>query len=105
MTGILAQAPGVRVLATSREPLPVPGEHVVPVPPLAPPRPGEPFSQNEAVCLFADRAVAASGGFELTTASQTAVADVGGRDEPKPAQVGRPGWVSLGFPAIRAAGK
>src|SRR5437588_4789090 len=31
---VLAHAPGVRVIATSREPLSVQGEHVVPVPPL-----------------------------------------------------------------------
>jgi predicted ATPase/DNA-binding CsgD family transcriptional regulator len=76
VTGILAEAPGVRVLATSREPLSVPGEHVVPVPPLEPPRPGEPLSQNEAVSMFADRAAAASGSFELTAANQAAVAEL-----------------------------
>ena len=34
VTDLLRAAPGVRVIATSREPLSVPGEHVVPVPPL-----------------------------------------------------------------------
>jgi hypothetical protein len=33
VTAVLKAAPGVRVIATSREPLSVPGEHVVPVPP------------------------------------------------------------------------
>ncbi|SEG64096.1 regulatory protein, luxR family [Nonomuraea solani] len=34
VTNVLRAAPGVRVIATSREPLSAPGEHVVPVPPL-----------------------------------------------------------------------
>jgi predicted ATPase/DNA-binding CsgD family transcriptional regulator len=62
---VVRAAPGVRVLATSREPLSVPGEHVVPVPPL-----------EEAVRLFADRAKAASGSFALTAANQPAVAEL-----------------------------
>ena len=35
VTQLLRAAPNLRVIATSREPLAVPGEHVVPVPPLA----------------------------------------------------------------------
>jgi len=31
---VISAAPGVRVIATSREPLSVAGEHVVPIPPL-----------------------------------------------------------------------
>ncbi|MFC4115250.1 LuxR C-terminal-related transcriptional regulator [Nonomuraea zeae] len=76
---VLRAAPGVRVLATSREPLSVPGEHVVPVPSLDLPRDGVPLArlrQNEAVLLFAARAAAASGAFELTAANQAAVADL-----------------------------
>ncbi|GAA3573617.1 LuxR family transcriptional regulator [Nonomuraea rosea] len=76
---VLRAAPGVRVIATSREPLSVPGEHVVPVPSLDLPRAGLPLAglrQNEAVMLFAARAAAASGAFELTAANQAAVADL-----------------------------
>src|SRR5213595_1719488 len=74
-------APGVRVIATSREPLSVPGEHVLPVPPLELPSPNatEPLNrlrQNEAVRLFVERSEAASGSFELTQANQSAVVDV-----------------------------
>ncbi len=66
VTDIMKAAPGVRVIATSREPLSIPGEHVVPVPPLELPRPqaSEPLAQlqqNEAVMLFTERAAAASG--------------------------------------------
>jgi predicted ATPase/DNA-binding CsgD family transcriptional regulator len=75
---LMKAAPGVRVLATSREPLDVPGEHVLPVPPLELPAPhaGQPLDrlrQNEAVMLFIERAAAAAGSFELTAANQAAV--------------------------------
>jgi predicted ATPase len=75
---ILRSAPDVRVITTSREPLQVPGEYVVPVPPLElPPGDGtEPLvqlQQNEAVMLFTERAAAASGAFEITTSNQAAV--------------------------------
>jgi len=81
VTDILKAAPGVRVIATSREPLSVPGEHVVPVPPLElpPPHAAEPLAQlqqNEAVRLFTERAAAASGTFELTATNQTAVVEL-----------------------------
>ena len=76
---VIAAAPGVRVIATSREPLSVAGEHVLPVPTLEPPAPSpaeplERLRQNEAVMLFIERAAAASGDFELTLANQAAVA-------------------------------
>ncbi len=75
---ILRVAPDVRVIATSREPLQVPGERVVPVPPLDLPPIGDeqPVSrllQNEAVMLFVERAAAASGSFELTASNRSAV--------------------------------
>lgn len=75
---VLRAAPTVRVMTTTREPLQVQGEHVVPVPPLAlpPADGGEPLTelrQNEAVVLFTERAAAASGTFELTGSNQAAV--------------------------------
>ena len=75
---VIKAAPGVRVIATSREPLSVAGEHLLPVPPLQLPsaRADEPLAQlrqNEAVTLFVERAAAASGRFELTAANQAAV--------------------------------
>ncbi|MBB5783592.1 ATP-binding protein [Nonomuraea jabiensis] len=78
VTEIMKAAPGVRVLATSREPLSAPGEHVVLVPPLRLPAAGplELVRQNEAVALFAERAAAGSGAFELTAANQAAVAEL-----------------------------
>jgi predicted ATPase len=54
---LLRAAPGLRVLATSREPLGIPGELLWDVPPLTTP---------SAVELFVARAVAAAPGFALT---------------------------------------
>jgi predicted ATPase/DNA-binding NarL/FixJ family response regulator len=75
---VLRAAPNVRVVTTSREPLQVSGEHVIPVPPLdLPDSDGseslERLRQNEAVALFSERAAAASGAFELTGSNQAAV--------------------------------
>jgi predicted ATPase/DNA-binding CsgD family transcriptional regulator len=76
VAGILRTSPNVRVITTSREPLQVSGEYVVPVPPLQLPEANGPLAQlrqNEAVTLFAERAAAASGTFELTDLNQAAV--------------------------------
>jgi len=75
--GILRAAPELRLITTSREPLEVPGEQTVPVPPLDLPEENGSNSlaqlqQNEAVMLFAERATAA-GDFELNAANQMAV--------------------------------
>jgi len=80
-TEIVKAAPRVRIIATSREPLQVAGEHVIPVPPLELPaaHAAEPLTrlrQNEAVMLFTERATAASGSFELTASNQPAVVDL-----------------------------
>jgi len=81
VTEVMRDAPSVRVIATSREPLAIAGEHVVPVPPLELPsaRAAESLAQlgqNESVMLFTERAAAASGTFELSGANQVAVADL-----------------------------
>ncbi|WP_238011703.1 LuxR C-terminal-related transcriptional regulator [Dactylosporangium sp. AC04546] len=62
------------VLATSREPLGVPGEVVYPVPPLDVPEDGAAVGDSAAVRLFVERAAAASPGFALTDANAAAVA-------------------------------
>ena len=78
---ILRAAPGVRVITTTREPLQVPGEYVMPVPPLELPavdgaEPLVQLKQNEAIMLFTERAAAASGAFELTASNRAAVVAV-----------------------------
>jgi predicted ATPase/DNA-binding SARP family transcriptional activator len=73
---LLATAPGLRVLATSREPLGLAGEVVWSVPPLAVPPVSagvEAVGECSAAQLFVTRAAAASRGFALTDET---VADV-----------------------------
>ncbi|HEU5032944.1 MAG TPA: BTAD domain-containing putative transcriptional regulator [Spirillospora sp.] len=67
---MLAHAPAVRILATSREPLGITGESLCPVPSLPlPPGDGEPDPAEAlgyaAVRLFADRAAAVRPGFAV----------------------------------------
>ena len=81
VTDVLEVAPGVRVVATSREPLSITGEHVIPIPPLELPRAqgDESLGQlrlNESIELFTERAAAAAGRFELTASNRAAVVDV-----------------------------
>ncbi|MET8763719.1 AAA family ATPase [Lentzea sp. NPDC004782] len=64
---LLKAAPELSVLATSREPLGVPGEHRWPVPPLSLPssEAEAPAPPCDALTLFADRAATAAPGFVL----------------------------------------
>lgn len=64
---LAATCPTVTVLATSREPLGVPGERVRPLPPLA---------DDAAVALFAERASAADPTFAVTDVNRDAVTEV-----------------------------
>jgi predicted ATPase/DNA-binding SARP family transcriptional activator len=72
LTGaLLVASPGLRVLATSREPLGIPGEAACPVPPLALPTEradAVAIAGTPAVRLFRDRAAAARGGAGLAGA-------------------------------------
>ena len=77
---LLRACPHVRVLATSREPLRVPGETVWRAPPLETPPPGavspEALAANESVRLFVERAGAARPGFALRPENAGAVAEL-----------------------------
>jgi predicted ATPase/DNA-binding SARP family transcriptional activator len=76
---LLNDCPKVKVLATSREPLQIPGETLHVVAPLAAPRESDipEFSASyPAVRLFADRAAAVLPGFELAAANAEAVASI-----------------------------
>ncbi|NNF06529.1 MAG: tetratricopeptide repeat protein, partial [Candidatus Eisenbacteria bacterium] len=71
ITKLLKSCPNLKVLATSRERLDVPGETAWPIPSLRVPAPEDVLSvataaSNEAVRLFAERASSASTGFSLT---------------------------------------
>ncbi|MEQ4725918.1 LuxR C-terminal-related transcriptional regulator [Nonomuraea sp. B19D2] len=73
---LLGAAPGLRILATSREILGVEGEQVLSVPPLAVPEPGQPWAaltQSDAVRLFAERGAAVLNGFTVTEANAESV--------------------------------
>ncbi len=78
---LLAAAPRLLVLATSRTPLRLAAEHEYPVPPLSLPDlgAGTPFESlvaNDAVRLFSARARAVAPDFELNEHNVTAVAEV-----------------------------
>jgi predicted ATPase len=75
---MLAESPGLRILATSREPLGIAGEHMCTVPPLTtPPKDGvltpERVDQYEAVRLLVDRARAVIPDFAVTRENSDAV--------------------------------
>ncbi len=74
---LLAGSPGLRVVATSREPLRVRGETVWRVPPLELPAAADgltadELAAHEAIRLFADRAAAVRPGFALDAANSAA---------------------------------
>src|SRR5215212_9834044 len=78
---LLARAPAVKVLTTSRTPLHAYGEREFPLPPF--PMPDlvhlpsvEALSQYEAVRLFVERAQAVKPDFTVTTANAPAVAEI-----------------------------
>jgi predicted ATPase len=78
---LLAAAPGLKVLVTSRIPLALRGEQELVVPPLTLPEPGRPpdlaaAGRIEAVRLFTERAQAVRPGFELTEQNVAAVAEI-----------------------------
>lgn len=73
---LLEQAPGVKVLATSREPLRLPGETVLPLRPLRLPESADPaeLEKSSAVHLFVERARSADPSFVLDAEAAPAVA-------------------------------
>ena len=80
---LLTAGSRLRVLVTSRQPLGIPGERIVPVPPLrvpelAPDRPADPaaLAGCESVALFVDRVTAAVPDFRLTRGNAAAVAEL-----------------------------
>lgn len=78
---LLRQCPGLRILATSREALGVPGETLFAVPPLSLPDPRhlsavESLPGYEATNLFVDRASAVRSEFELTEQNAMTVAEI-----------------------------
>ena len=78
---ILRGAPGVRILATSREPLRVQGEHLHRLRPLESPPASAPLTAAEAlrfsaVELFVEQAAASGGAFELRDGDAAVVGEI-----------------------------
>lgn len=78
---LLAEAPLFSILATSREPLSIPGEVVWPVPPLSIPQEGvypsqHQLAQYEAVQLFVQRARVVQSSFSLSPQNAPALATI-----------------------------
>ncbi|WP_305093675.1 LuxR C-terminal-related transcriptional regulator [Prescottella sp. R16] len=76
---LLRSSPGLRIIATSREPLSIAGETVLRVPPMSVPRREDPLpprdlAQYEATKLFVERAATAVPGFALTDDNRDTVA-------------------------------
>ncbi len=78
---LLAVAPRLTVLTSSRAPLRISGEQEFPIPPLELPDPGrlpslEVLAQSDAVRLFIERALAVRPDFLVTAANAAAVAEI-----------------------------
>ena len=74
---LLSAAPGVRVLATSREPLALTGETLCPVASLAlPPEAAESALEYAAIQLFVERAGSVRPGFQLTATNVVPVVHI-----------------------------
>ncbi len=78
---VLKEAPGVRLLATSRQPLGISGERVLHVPPLTLPQEtnsesAQGLAQSEAVSLLLERAADAGVELEITEANRQLVIDL-----------------------------
>ena len=73
---LLAAAPRLRILATSRAALDAPGEHSLLIGPLALPADDASAASADAVSLFVDRAHAAAPDFALTPQNTPAVAEL-----------------------------
>lgn len=75
---LLREAPGLRVIATSRIPLHISGEQELPVPPLTVPETEDvgAMAASEAVRLFTERAMAVRPGFVLDPATVPVVARI-----------------------------
>ncbi len=78
---LLAAAPDLRILATSRHVLGVEGEQILSVPPLSTPDPDREVlagdaTHYESVTLFLDRAAAVAPGFEIADSNRAAVIEI-----------------------------
>lgn len=73
---ILCNCPQITVLATSREPLTVDGEHLYLVPPLGFPGASQPFETAESVQLFLERAATVAPYIKLDTENKLSITNI-----------------------------
>ena len=78
---LLSSCPGLKIMATSREALNIPGEHIFIIPPLSQPDPKkkdtpDQLSQYESVRLFIERALAVNPKFRVTNKNAPAIAGI-----------------------------
>jgi predicted ATPase/DNA-binding SARP family transcriptional activator len=98
---LLAEAPGLALLTTSRVRLRLYGEHELALPPLPVPEPGrlleiEALRINPAVCLFTARARALRADFNVTFENAASVAEICRRLDGLPLAIElAAGWVKL----------
>ncbi len=107
---LLAAAPRLVVLATSRAPLRLSGEHEYPVPPLALPSGAdassfEQLAANDAIRLFVTRARAVDPAFELTEANVSVVTEICTRLDGLPLAIELAAGRSKLLPPERIAGR
>lgn len=77
LADLLAAAPGLKIVATSRVSLHLRGEHSFPVQPLpVPPAGSDALLETVAVQLFVERAQAVQPGFQLTVDNSRAIAQI-----------------------------
>lgn len=79
LSELLQQAPGLKILVTSRETLRVRAEHVFTVPPLSLPHPKDSaaaVAASESVRLFTERAQAVRPGFAITDENAPVIAEI-----------------------------
>jgi predicted ATPase/DNA-binding SARP family transcriptional activator len=94
--GLLGSCVVLRFLATSREPLGVPGERLWPAPPL---------SKDAAVTLFAERASAVDPTFRLAESNRALVADICDRVDGLPLAVELAAARVRAFPVVQLAAR
>ena len=104
VTELLAGAPGLSVLVTSRGALHLYGEQEYPVPPMSVPDPDDLLGADgldrfEAVRLFVDRASAVRPGFTLDAENAAAVAAICARLDGLPLAIERRGSHTVAHPA------
>jgi predicted ATPase/class 3 adenylate cyclase len=101
---LIAACPAMHVLATSREPLALPGERRYPLAPLSLPDSMAELEGSEAVALFVDRAQVVAPGFDLTR-ERAAVVEICRRLDGLPLAIELAAARTAAIPPVRMAAR